>query len=549
MKLSPQQAAFVDFVRDGRGSCVLEAVAGAGKTTTLIEAVKQAQGTVALLAFNKKIAVEIGERLKANGISTMKAEAGTVHSFGFRAYRRTYKNVTVDRKKLETLLLRIIPDFHPIASYRSMVTELVSLAKQRALGVIGKPSDVNEWRAIADHFGTFETDRKSSAIVPELDIIHAAQQLLELNNRTVDVIDFDDQVYMPLVLGLKFWQFDIVMIDEAQDTNPARREIVRRLLKPRGRVIAVGDRHQAIYGFTGADNDSLDIIKQEFNAIDLPLTTTYRCPQAVVAFARQWVSHITAHESAPVGVVSQDVVSEFLKRTDLDGNAAVLCRNTKPLVSLAMTLIRHRIACKVEGRDIAANLKKLIGRWRVKSLHKLMGKLDEYKERETQKLIAKQQDAKVQTIEDTVETIRVIIDQCLEEKRDTIDAALAFIDDLFADDVRGILVLSTIHKSKGREWERVYWLDRNETCPSKWAKKPWELEQETNLCYVAATRAKSELIQLDNDADEHKPAQKPRVAVEPELTYKGTKTVDQRKADKARRARERRERRKQGQDR
>lgn len=67
------------------------------------------------------------------------------------------------------------------------------------------------------------------------------------------------------------------------------------------------------------------------------------------------------------------------------------------------------------------------------------------------------------------------------------------IDSIFADGPDGgpRIVLCSIHKSKGREWHRVYWL---QTGPSPWARMDWEIDQETNLCYVAATRAKAELI-------------------------------------------------------
>jgi superfamily I DNA/RNA helicase len=89
-----------------------------------------------------------------------------------------------------------------------------------------------------------------------------------------------------------------------------------------------------------------------------------------------------------------------------------------------------------------------------------------------------------------------MIDQCRLEGKDQLEDLYAVIDDLFADGVTGMLVLSTIHKSKGREWERVYWLNRAGTCPSKWATQAWQRNQEDNLCYVAATRAKAELIEL-----------------------------------------------------
>jgi superfamily I DNA/RNA helicase len=189
-------------------------------------------------------------------------------------------------------------------------------------------------------------------------------------------------------------------------------------------------------------------------------------------------------------------MDDFFKRTDLGAGNAVLCRLTKPLVSLAFQCIRKKIACKVEGRDIAANLKKTILRWKIDSLEDLEDRLADYLEKETTKLLAKKQETKLQVIEDTVETIRIIIEECRKEKKYTVAEAADYVDQLFDDNVKGILVLSTIHKAKGREWPRVYWLDRANTCPSRWARQNWQQEQEVNLCYVAATRAQSELIEL-----------------------------------------------------
>jgi DNA helicase-2/ATP-dependent DNA helicase PcrA len=56
-----------------------------------------------------------------------------------------------------------------------------------------------------------------------------------------------------------------------------------------------------------------------------------------------------------------------------------------------------------------------------------------------------------------------------------------------------VLTLSTIHKAKGKEWDRVFALGMDTYSPSKWARKEWELEQEDNLCYVQVTRSKQHL--------------------------------------------------------
>src|SRR5436853_5085292 len=93
--LSEQQANFIDWAQNGKGSAVLEAVAGAGKTFTILQSVKRIKGQVAILAYNKKIAEEIKGKLQNMGIDWKKAQAGTVHSFGFNTYRKSFPRVQV----------------------------------------------------------------------------------------------------------------------------------------------------------------------------------------------------------------------------------------------------------------------------------------------------------------------------------------------------------------------------------------------------------------------------------------------------------------------
>ena len=350
------------------------------------------------------------------------------------------------------------------------------------------------WFDIAEHFDVFDN---RNGVAPVKPLVTMARRLLVVSNGDLDIVDFDDMIYLPLLHKLPFPQYDNVFVDEAQDTNAARRAMVRAMVKKGGRVVAVGDPHQAIYGFTGADNDALDLIAADFNCVHMPLTITYRCPKAVVAFARQWVSHITAADAAPEGNIDENDMTAFLQRNDLDGGAAVLCRLNKPLVKLAFQLIRQGKPCRIAGRDIGGGLKKLMTKWKVTSFDDLEVRLDTYLQQQTTRLLAKKQEAKLATVEDQVETVRVVMDQCRVDGKHNISDAVAFVDKMFTDQIPGgMLTLTSIHKAKGREWERVFWLDRENTCPSKWARQAWQQEQEINLQYVAATRAKADLIEV-----------------------------------------------------
>ena len=164
---SPQQADFLNWVATGSGSCILEAVAGAGKTTTLIEAVQLTAGNVAILAFNKKIADEISNKLKTRGIDWKQAQAGTVHSFGFSAYRKSFPRVKVEGHKIENILERVcVQENAWAARYSQGVAKLVSLAKQRALGVIGKIENTAAWLDIIEHFDLFSDDEDALLLLP-----------------------------------------------------------------------------------------------------------------------------------------------------------------------------------------------------------------------------------------------------------------------------------------------------------------------------------------------------------------------------------------------
>ncbi len=498
---SPQQQAFIDWAVNGSGSCVLRARAGAGKTTVLLAAGEAMPGQVAYTAYNRKIVDETKVKLKEKNIDWKKMQANTAHGFGLGAYRKWRPNVKVDEWKVRNLIDIELPEDaqppNPLRGFAPTVAQLVSLAKQSALGITGPANDLHTWFEMAEHYDVFDEEDGPISSARKEAVIKFAQEILFKSTAALDVIDFDDMIYMPLLNRCRFWQFDVVMVDEAQDTNAARRALVRAMVKKGGRVIAVGDDYQAIYGFTGADADALDLISRDFNCQELPLTVSYRCPQEVVKFAQQWVSDIQSAPTAQAGEVRQSTMEEFLQRNDLTGGTAVLSRVNKPLVALAFRLIRQRIPCRVEGRDIASKIVKLIQRWKVKSLDALERKLEIYLARETTKLLAKKQEAKLAEIEDAVETVRVVIDQCRLEKKTEIQDAVDYVNGLFADNVKDMLVLSSIHKSKGREWQRVFWLDRHGTCPNKWARQAWQQMQERNLMYVAATRAQELLVDLE----------------------------------------------------
>lgn len=502
---SPQQKVALDWVTDGSGSSIIEAVAGAGKTTTLVEMVKRTEGSVAFCAYNKAIADEIRERVEPLGLGN-RVQVGTVHSFGWRALRRTFPNAIVEGNKLHKLYTTYLgdPKVEPLYGFAAAAA---SMAKQVGIGSITPFSSKEAWLSMVEHYDLAD-------LLPEEGDpdylnrgLRQACALLKESQRCLTMFDFDDMVYEPVRQGLRMWRNDWVFLDEAQDTNAARRALVKMMLQPRGRLVAVGDPRQAIYGFTGADSDSLDKIASEFNASRIPLTTTYRCPRTVVEVAQRWVSHIEAASTAPDGEVLNTTSEEFISTNlfkTLTAQDAILCRNTAPLVSLAYGLIRRGVGCRIEGKSIGEGLIKLATRWsRIKTVTALVTKLEEHKDREIAKAVAKNNEARAAQIEDQVDTLLEIAASC--EAGATVPDLLGKIMSLFGDTPAGetpkVLTLCTIHRSKGREWPTVAWWGVSKYSPSKYARQAWQLLQEDNLCYVAATRAKARLIMVEVVSD------------------------------------------------
>lgn len=281
-----------------------------------------------------------------------------------------------------------------------------------------------------------------------------------------------------------------MFLDEAQDLSRARQALAKKFLKRTGRMVIVGDDRQAIYGFSGADATALENLTRDMGAEVFPLDITWRCPKAVVRCANTLVSDITAAPEAPEG----EVINADDLPTDIAIGDAILCRNTAPLIQLAYKLIRAGIAAKVEGRDIGQGLINLVGRWKVSTLDKLLARVEDYREREVQKALAKGSEEKAEQVNDRCDTLVEIVNAVIARGGNTVQAVKDFIEQLFGDNNKASVVLATYHRSKGREWNRVMLWQHAARCPSRAARQDWQKRQEANLAYVAITRAKEKLV-------------------------------------------------------
>lgn len=482
-KPSVYQAAVFDFVQNGAGNALINATAGSGKTTTILQALNftNASQSVVFLAFNKRIANELAER--APGHVTVK----TLHALGLANLTRAFGKLKVDSNRLDKIMDGLnIPsprDFEgeereAIRQLRKNTARVVSLVKATLV-------DYRNRKAVLAMIDDYNLDGI------EDDLANILDSLVWIMDACKDIdggaIDFDDMIWLPIVKGVKLETYDWVFVDECQDLNASQIEFVLRLRHEGTRIVAVGDENQSIYAFRGADCDAIENIITALTATVLPLSICYRCPESHIELAKQIVPAIEARENAPKGLVTT------IKQNELGNHVVpgdmVICRTNAPLVSPAFALLRRGIKAIIVGRDIGDGLAALARKFKANDIATMLEKLQTYFIREMHRLEAREaSDSQKQALEDKVETLSFIIAECsdpseVEEK----------ISSLFSDEQIGV-VFSSVHRAKGLEAERVFILRPDLLPLVRKNQSAKQVKQEWNCKFISLTRSKKDLF-------------------------------------------------------
>ena len=351
-----------------------------------------------------------------------------------------------------------------------------------------------EWRKLADHFGVgWEGGWLEDAVDGTNAVLKAG---LELTGK----YDFTDMVYIPVLYGLITKIFDTLIVDEFQDMGRAQQEVC--LLSSWKRIL-IGDPHQAIYGFAGADQNAFDRLEKYLGdtllgVTTLPLTVSRRCCQAVVREANKIVPELRAMDNAPEGKVIEHCSKEQFVQEHLDrlisqrtGLGAppimIICPTNAPLIGLMFKLKKRGINSYVQGKDVTASMVNFVER--CDDMNKLLYALEE----KLCQLERRKQSRNRDTELDKMKALMEISQECLS-KGDVIKS----INNMFSDTpVNGWLPLRSVHKSKGLEGKNVvFW--EEDRCNSPQSTLPWQHAQDRNLRYVGTTRAKLELIKVQS---------------------------------------------------
>lgn len=502
-----EQEAIIQAGRRSGESLMIDAYAGVGKTTTLARTAPGIKVPSLALAFNKSIKDELGKRFPPN------FQVQSMNGLGYGALRRAMPEIgtwKIDDRKIGKLVTEVAKEWKQDLGEDGWAAAREMVRKAQLSGIVPngagasplRPDDEASWGYLADLMWLGDDERMA--------IVSLAREVLIRSNELVagqGVISFDDQVYYSTCVSGRFPLFPVVMVDEAQDLSPLMHAMLGKTLRPDGRLIAVGDRRQSIYAFRGADSDSIGkIAKLRSNWLNLSLSVSFRCPKVIVKRQQSHAPGFRFADWAPEGKAGKagrkgaedlwewswgDVVDSLPSPS---ASLAVLCRNNAPLVKLAFRLLRQRVPVQMAGRDIGQGLvalvKKLGEKGENEGVGTLLGALDEWEQTESSKAMLMGNDDKATEISDRAESLRAVMELGEVSNRHSL---LLAIEGLFNRD--GRVLLSTIHRAKGLEWDLVLHLD------------PWRvsgrrakdaggmiLEQEMNLLYVAETRTRNVLL-------------------------------------------------------
>lgn len=501
MEFTPSiyQNKIFDFIQKGVGNAVINAKAGSGKTTTLVEAMKliPSKEKVLFVAFNKAIEQELSKRL----VGYDNVDIRTYHGLGFALLRNNLgKNnkINVVEHKYTTFINNNIhilaPDSYSLSRedmrlFKSNLKQIVDYAR------FNLAESISEIKDICKKYG----------ITPVLNEVEIVPTILNWGKNHLSDIDYTDMIWLCIEREIKTrtFKYDYIFIDEAQDSSIMQQALIKKCFKRGSRFIAIGDEYQCINAFAGADQDAFKKMQNEPNTQILTLPITYRCPKNIVKFVcRTTGVEIEAADNAIDGSINFKVNPYDPKNNDM-----VLCRNTAHLVKLYMRYNRVNKKSYLKGRNIGETFKALLHQTNQEYLSKDMitdGVFPRLYERLFD-MINKEIAMTGVDYEDVVNT-RIIADfidsiKALEALSEGIiwkDDLIRKIDTIFTDDEKDGVCLSTIHKAKGLEADNVFILCPS-LMPSKHAKKEWEKIAEENLRYVAITRAKKTLNFISED--------------------------------------------------
>ncbi|MCU7549068.1 UvrD-helicase domain-containing protein [Chitinophagaceae bacterium LB-8] len=513
MNLTPEQLAILSTNHD----MVINAVAGSGKTTTLIEYAKRKPSTARILylAFNKTVKNEAELKFNAAGLNNVKVE--TAHSLAFdRIVKRSRYNVVVEYKSYEWIdLLNInTGDLHTDYMISNHISKFISYFCN---STATKVQDLN-------YTDTVQDQQARQFVHHYYDLIEKFTRLALAKMDKAEISITHDFYLKKFQLSNPKLAYDYILFDEGQDASGAMLQVF--LEQPAVKII-VGDMHQQIYGWRYAIN-SLQKVDFSF----YPLSHSFRFDDEIAFVANKVLSWKRHLDQQPAVQVIGDGV-----RSPVIFSKATLARTN---VSLMVNAINLWQSGKIKKVFFEGNINSYVFADEGASLYDVLnlynGKLDKIKDKVIKSVNSiKALEEYIEKTEDN--SLRSIVEVVKQYGNDLPWLIKDLKENHAASKEEADMVFSTIHRCKGLEYDEVTLLNDFITeekllknIADSGDKKMRDIDkerltEEVNILYVAITRAKNRLI----IPPELNPMQSVQVQIQDTPTYKRkyTREVDE----------------------
>lgn len=433
--LTAEQQAIVNSTED---AVLVNAVAGSGKTSTLMELAKKYNNGL-YLAFNKSIVNDVVPKLPVGW------ECKTFNALGLALTKQMFPDIKVNFKKYNTS--------DPVA--KLAVCHMT----------MGGGTSLNAWQKTAQRFNI------------ERYHIADSEGLLEAYKADTTNVSGEEMLQYPIDYNLRTEAYDIILVDECQDLNAQQLNFLLRIRTKR--IVFVGDINQAIYGFRGSDTNVFKKIESRYAITKYQLTQSFRCPQNVVQVVADIVPHMTSQKTG--GLVQRTHKNKVIYPEE----CFILARTNGILINLAHEFLQNGMHFSISSpfaSEIAYLAKKFIN----KSNDIDTAKRSVLAELGDKARMYQHKGWESNHLQNKYMSVYAMLERCSTAK--DIDDFVSKIK--LHTDSSSTRKLMTIHASKGLEHENVIFVAPS-ICKqfAQKANQQWAKQEESNLYYVACTRA------------------------------------------------------------
>lgn len=539
-KPSTYQQDILDFfLNNPQSNMLVNALAGSGKSTTACMLSEHSKTSDLYIAFNASVVEEFKKKIK-----NPKTKVMTMHSLAYSIMlynveqeskdsgekpkgfgsQRSKRTVSLDNFKPHKILDEEITKrygrYIEFAKRVFLKDNYINLYNLCRLTLTDMSSNKDVSRLIDDHvLFLYYGDEGYSA--PDISEITSTLKILDTKSRqqfeTQGVIDFTDMLWITFN-KLKYDNWEVpywalytnIYCDEVQDFSNIQLNFLKFIKRTKGRYVFIGDFHQAIYNFAGANAQAFNQIPKMFAPVktfDLPIC--YRCAKSHLSRVnREYGIPILPCDDAPMGFVKtidKSKISEYAKAGDM-----VISRKNKWIAEVVLDLARNGTPIFIEDKEMVGAIKRQILSSKctsVGALKKFLQKVISNYNKKLFEIVSKNvregghEEEHLEAVTETNSKIDntsfllEILEGYLEHhaSSDSVSKFSNFIDKLLNTTPSPNCVrLCSIHKAKGLEATNVFVLNEAKINYDFRNSKEQNI-QEKNLSYIATTRAKEGL--------------------------------------------------------